>query len=82
MFVRGENGPPCARMLLAAIESCEHEWAGDRAYRDVLFKLDQVEQEIETLCASPGQLEARRAQGPNHAGQVPEERAESPSYVQ
>ena len=82
LYVRGEQGPACARSLLAAIEMCEREWEGDRAYRDVLFKLDQVEQELEALCASPGHRAARAALPPNAAGQVPEERSESPSYVQ
>ncbi len=81
LYVRGETGDPCARALLACIEQCERQWEGDRAYRDVLFKLDQVEQELEVLCASPGHREAMRAQGPNMAGQAPTERSESESYV-
>jgi hypothetical protein len=80
LYVRGETGDPSARVLLAAIENCERAWAGDRAYRDILFKLGQVEQELEVL--SPGQLAARRAQGPNAAGQIPEERSEAPSRAQ
>jgi len=80
LFVRGETGDPCVRRLLAAIEDCQQTWEGDRAYRDILFKLGQVEQELEVL--TPGQLAARRAQGPNAAGQIPEERSEAPSYVQ
>lgn len=82
LYVRGERGPACARNLLAAIEMCEKEWAGDRAYRDVLYKLDQVESELEVLVSSPGHRAARGALPPNAAGQVPEERSESPSYVQ
>ncbi len=81
LYVRGETGDPCARALLACIEQCERQWEGDRAYRDVLFKLDQVEQELENLTASEGHKAAMRASGPNPAGQVPEERGESPSYV-
>ena len=82
LYVAGEdrNGQ-CAKVLLAAIENCENAWAGDRAFRDVLFKLDQVEQELETLCASPGQREARRAAGPLPSGQIPKERSENESYV-
>lgn len=81
LYVRGESGPACARSLLAAIEMCEKEWGGDRAYRDVLYKLDQVEAELEALCASPGHRAAMRALPPNAAGQEPQERAEAPSYV-
>ncbi len=81
LYVRGETGDPCARALLACIEQCERQWEGDRAFRDVLFKLDQVEQELEILCASEGHKAAMRASGPNPAGQIPEERSEGPSYV-
>lgn len=81
LYVRGEQGDPCARNLIACIEVCEKHWAGDRAYRDVLFKLDQVEQELEALTASPGHKAAMQAHGPLPSGQEPEERRESPSYV-
>ena len=73
---------PCARVLCAAIDNAERCWAGDRAYRDLLFKLDEVRQELELICASPWHMAALAALPPNHAGQVPKERAESPSYVQ
>jgi len=81
LYIAGE-GNGCAKVLLAAIENCEQEWNGDRAYQDILFKLDQVEQELEVLCASPGHRAALRAHGPNHAGQIPEERSEAPSAAQ
>jgi hypothetical protein len=77
LYVAGENrNSQCAKVLLAAIENCETAWANDRAFRDVLFKLDRVEQELEVLCASPGQREARRASGPLPSGQIPKERSE------
>ncbi len=81
LYVRGETGDPCARALLACIEQCERQWEGDRAYKDVLFKLDQVEQELELLTASAGHKAAMRATKPNMAGQDPEERAERPSSL-
>ena len=82
LYVAGEdrNGQ-CAKVLLTAIENCETAWANDRAFRDVLFKLDQVEQELEVLCASPGHREAMRSSGPLPSGQVPKERSENESYV-
>ncbi len=81
LYVRGETGDPCARALLACIEQCERQWEGDRAFKDVLFKLGQVEQELELLTASEGQKAAMRAAKPNMAGQDPEERAERPSSL-
>jgi hypothetical protein len=81
LYVRGETGDPCARNLLSAIEVCERQWAGDRAYRDVLFKLDQVEQELDLLTASAGHRAAMRAHEANPSGQEPsrgrEERLEA-----
>jgi hypothetical protein len=68
-------GDPAQR-LCDAIEECEALWGDDRAYKDVLFKLDQVEQELDTLQASPGRRAAMRAQGPVMSGQTPEERGE------
>jgi hypothetical protein len=82
IYVRGETGDPCARNLISAIEVCEDAWKGDRAYKDVLYKLDQVEQELDALTASPGHRAAMRSLGPNAAGQVPEERSEAHSAVQ
>ncbi len=51
-------------------------WGDDRAYKDVVFKLDQVEQELDTLNASPGRRAALRAASPNMSGQEPRERSE------
>jgi hypothetical protein len=82
LYVRGETGDPCARNLLAAIEVCEKNWTGDRAYKDILFKLDQVEEELDLLTASAGHRAALRASGPVMSGQVPERREESPSEAQ
>ena len=82
LFVAGETGDPCARVLCAAIDNCEKAWAGDRAYRDILYRLDEIQQELQVLCASPGYRAARAALPPNPAGQVPKERSEAPSYVQ
>ncbi|HXJ92620.1 MAG TPA: hypothetical protein VMT20_07025 [Terriglobia bacterium] len=81
LYIAGEENA-CAKVLLAAIENCERAWTGDRAYRDILFKLDQVEQELSILTASAGHRAALRAQGPNMAGQIPEERSEAPSEAQ
>lgn len=73
-------GDPCQR-LCDAIEECEAVWGNDPAYKDVLFKLGQVEQELDTLQASPGRRAALRAVPANMAGQDREERGEPPSYV-
>ncbi len=70
------HGRGCTERLLGAIEDCESEWKGDRAYRDVLHKLDQVEQELDVLQASPGHREAMRVRGPVMSGQIPEDREE------
>ena len=74
-------GDPTQR-LLDAIEECEAVWGNDPAYKEVIFKLDQVEQELDTLTASPGRRAALRAVSPNPAGQEPRERSEPPSEVQ
>jgi hypothetical protein len=73
-------GDPVQR-LLDAIEECESAWGNDGAYKDVIFKLDQVEQELDTITASPGRRAALRAAMPNAAGQEPEDRSEPTSYV-
>ncbi len=77
------GGPrdPCQE-LCRAIEEFEECYAHDPAFKDVCFKLDQVEQELDVLTASPGRRAAQRAAMPNHAGQEPTERSESHSYVQ
>ncbi len=62
-------GDPVKR-LCDAIEECECLWGDDPAYRDVLFKLDQVEQELDLLTASPGRRAVLRAVLPNMSGQV------------
>jgi hypothetical protein len=69
LYVAGETGDPCARALIAQIEVCENAWQGDRAYNDVLFKLDQVEQALDLLTASPGHRAAMRAPEPVMSGQ-------------
>ena len=74
-------GDPCTR-LLDAIEECEATWGDDAAYRDICLWLDKVEQELEVIQASPGHRAALRANPPNAAGQRPEDRSESKSYVQ
>ena len=71
LYVRGETGDACARNLLSAIEMCEESWAGDRAFRDVLFKLDEVEEQVELMCASPGHKAALSARPPAMSGQEP-----------
>lgn len=68
-------GDPCRR-LLDAIEECEALWGDDRAYREICFKLDQVEQELDYLSASPGHRASLRAALPNASGQSPERREE------
>ncbi len=70
------HGRDCCDELLKAIEECEQQWGSDPAYRDVLHKLDQVEQELDTLTGSPGHRAAMRARGPVMSGQVPEDREE------
>lgn len=68
-------GDPCQR-LCDAIEECELEWANDPAYKDVLFKLDKVKQELDVLRASPGHRAALRAAPANSAGYREEEKSE------
>jgi hypothetical protein len=74
-------GDPVQR-LCDAIEECKAQWGSDPAYKDVCFKLNQVEQELDVICASPGHRAALRAAGPNMAGQAPTERAEAPMEAQ
>jgi hypothetical protein len=76
------GGPrnPCEE-LCKAIEEMEECYQGDPAYKEILFKLDQVEQDLETIMASPGRRAALRALPANAAGQEPRERSEPPSYV-
>lgn len=81
LYVRGEDDPS-ARALLAAIEMFEKAHENDSAYRDAIFKLDQVEQELDTVIASPGHRAALRAMGPNAAGQIPSHREERPSSAE
>lgn len=81
IYVRGETGDPCARSLLAAIAVCKHSWEGDRAYRDVLQKLDEVEQALDLVTASPGHRAAMRAPEASPAGQEPSHGREPASYV-
>ena len=76
LYVRGETGEACARALLACIEQCEHAWEGDRAYRDVLYKLDQVEEALDILTASAGHRAAMRASEVSHSGQEPSRNSE------
>lgn len=71
LYVRGETGDSCVRNLLSAIEVCEQRWDGDRAYREVLHKLDEVEQELDLLTASPGHRAAMRAHEVLSSGQEP-----------
>jgi hypothetical protein len=68
-------GDPVQR-LLDAIEECEAQWGSDPAYKDVAFKLDQVEWELDAIVASPGHRAALRALAPNNSGQEATERSE------
>ena len=68
-------GDPVKR-LTDAIEECEAAWGNDPAYKEVIFKLDQVEQELDTIVASPGRRAALRALNPVPSGQEPTDRSE------
>ena len=57
-------------------------WGNDQAYKEVVFKLDQVEQELDTLLASPGRRASLRAASASSAGQEPKDRSEPPSEAQ
>jgi hypothetical protein len=74
-------GDPVTR-LCDSIDECEQLWGNDPAYKDVLFKLDQVEQDLEHLSASPGHRAALRAATPNIGGQDPSNRQERPSEAE
>jgi hypothetical protein len=83
LFVRGEDsGAGAKRRLLGAIDYCKSAWKDDRAYKDVLFALGKVEQDLDLIAASPGRRAALRASSPNAAGQEPSDRSEAPSEVQ
>ena len=71
------HGRDCCEELCKAIQECKECWGSDPAYKDVLFRLERIEQELDTITASPGHRAALRSQGPNQSGQVPgEERGE------
>ena len=74
-------GDPVVR-LRNAIDECEAAWGNDQAYKEVVFKLDQVEQELDTLLASPGRRASLRAASASSAGQEPTDRREPPSEAQ
>jgi hypothetical protein len=74
-------GDPVQR-LCDAIEECESVWGDDPAYKQVLFNLDKVEQELDLLTASPGRRAVLRAAMPSMSGQEPTERGEPPMGVQ
>ncbi len=57
-------------------------WGDDPAYKDVVFKLDQVEQTLDLLNASPGRRAVLRAAMPAMSGQEPTHREEPPMAVQ
>lgn len=74
-------GDPCQR-LLDCIEECEAVWDNDPAFKQVLFNLDKVEQELDLLTASPGRRAVLRAAMPAMSGQEPTHREEPPMGVQ
>lgn len=74
-------GDPVQR-LQDAIEECEAVWGDDPAYKQIVFWLDKVEQELDVVTASPGRRAALRAAKPNMAGQEPTDRSEPPSEAQ
>ena len=74
-------GDPVQR-LCDAIDECEALWGNDSAYRDILFNLDKVEQELDLVVASPGRRAALRAAKPNIGGQDPVDRSEPPSMAE
>lgn len=74
-------GDPVQR-LQDAIEECEAAWGNDPAYKQTIFYLDKVEQELDSLTASPGRRAALRALPPNIAGQTPTDRSEPPSEAE
>jgi hypothetical protein len=71
------HGRDCVQELCNAIEECKCSWGSDPAYKDVLYRLERIEQDLDSITASPGHRAALRAQGPKQSGQVPgEERGE------
>lgn len=74
-------GDPVKR-LSDAIEEVEQLWGDDPAYKQTIFYLDKVEQELDTITASPGRRAALRALPPNMAGQEPTDRSEPQSEAQ
>lgn len=74
-------GDPVTR-LKDAISECKVAWGTDPAYKDVAYKLEQAEQELDSITASPGHRAALRAQGPVSSGQEPTNRSEAPSEAQ
>ena len=76
------HGRNCCDELLCAIEECEAQWHGDPAYKEVLYKLAQVEQELDLITASPGHRAALRAHSPKMSGQIPTEEHDEQMEVQ
>ncbi len=74
-------GDPVVR-LTDAIGECKMAWGTDPAFKDVAYKLEQVEQDLDTITASPGHRAALRAAGPVSSGQEPKNRSEPPSEAQ
>ena len=74
-------GDPVQR-LLDAIDECEALWGNDSAYKDILFNLDKVEQELDLVASSPGRRAALRAARPNIGGQDAADRGERPSEAE
>ena len=71
------HGRDCVEELCNAICECREAWGTDPAYKDVLYRLERIEQDLDTITASPGHRAALRAQGPKQSGQIPgEDRAE------
>ena len=67
------HGRDCVEELCNAICECREAWGTDPAYKDVLYRLERIEQDLDTITASPGHRAALRAQGPKMSGQVPGE---------
>jgi hypothetical protein len=65
-----------------AIDECEQLWGNDSAYKDILFNLDKVEQELDHVSSSPGHRAALRAGKPNIGGQDPDSGRERPSEAE
>lgn len=67
----GYYGPSSTDALLFAIGECLEDWGDDPAYAPAAQKLREVQRELDTLTASPGQRAAARAEPPNQSGQEP-----------